>query len=430
MTTCSRRRFLTTVGLSAAAWPLVPPLTSFANDGDAPTRLLIFYHPHGVASGWAPSGLNAEFTLSPMLAPLAPFQDRLVVVGGLRHLAGQSGPGDSHQRGTQNLLTGAMMTGNGLPGGPSVDQIVAAQIGRHTPYASLESATIPYVYPGMEMLNSAGPDQPIPGERNPYQQFQRVFGAYTEDELALDRLRAERGSVLDFVGGRLEALEGKIAAEDEPKIEAHLQAVRDIEQGLEALGQLPPGCVLPKAPPGLNPAAQPHVPALLRLHSDIVISALACDITRVATLQLGVNGGEFYEHWMPQIDDAYHPTAHDAIVGVPGKMQQYGQMNAWVAEQLAYVLQRLDTIPEAGGTMLDHTLVLWCTSMANGGHGMTDMPFVLAGGAGGALDTGRYLRFDGMNHNALLVSLCRLMGLEVDTVGDPAFGSGGLPGIA
>lgn len=426
----SRRRFLQGIGLSAAAWPLVPPLTTFAAPGDQPTRLLVFYHPHGVASGWAPTGGEHDFVLSPQLSPLTPFQDRLVVVGGLRHMAGLVGPTDSHRRGTQNLLTGRPSTHNELAGGPSVDQVVAQHIGQDTPYASLESATIPYVYPGMELLNAAGADQPIPGERSPYQQFQRVFGAYTEDEAALAKLRNERGSVLDFVGGRLDALKGKVAAEDRPKLEAHLDAVRDIESDLEALGQLPPGCVLPEAPPGLNPSAQADVPGLLRLHSDIVISALACDITRVATLQLGVNGGEFYEHWLPGIDDAYHPIAHDAISGIPGKMEQHGLMIHWVAQQLAYVLGRLDAIPEGDGTMLDNTLVLWCTSMANGGHGMNDMPFVLAGGAGGALETGRYLRFDGVNHNALLVSLCRLMGLQVDSFGDPSFGSGGLSGIA
>lgn len=430
MPATTRRRFLRSLGLAAAACPLVPPLTTFAAPGDQPVRLLVVYHPHGVGSGWFPSGGEQDFVLSEQLSPLQAFRERMVVIGGLSHLAGLVGPGDSHTRGTQNLLTGCPMTSNGLAGGPSVDQVVAAHVGGDTPYASLESAVVPYVYPGMELLNAAGADQPLPGERDPYQQYQRIFGAYTEDEAALQRLRSERGSVLDFVGGRIEALQGAVASEDRPKLEAHLQAVRDIEQDLDALGQLPPGCVLPDVPPGLSPSAHAHVPGLLRLHADIVVAALACDITRVATLQLGVNGSEQFGHWLPQVDDAYHPIAHDAITGVPGKMQMYRDMNRWIAEQVAHVLGRLDAIPEGDGTMLDNTLVLWCTSMANGGHGMSNMPFVLAGGAGGALQTGRYLRYDGVSHNALLVSVCRLMGLDVDVFGDPGLGTGGLSGIA
>ena len=428
--TRSRRAFLRGLGISAAAWPFIPPLTSFADDPSTPTRLLVFYHPHGVAAGWGPSGIGNDFVLSDILSPLAPFQDKLVVVGGLTHVAGQSGPGDSHRRGTQNLLTGTPSTANELAGGITVDQLIAQHIGQDVPYPSLESAAIPYVYPGMELLHATGADQPVPPERDPYQQFQRVFGAYTEDAAALEALVAERGTVLDFVGERLEALEGKVATEDQAKIDAHLQAVRDLEDNLASLGQLPPGCVLPEATPGLDPSAQPHLPSVLRLHTDIIVAALACDVTRVATIQLGVNGGEFFEHWLPQITNAYHPIAHDSITGVPGANAQYADMNRWIGEQVAYVLARLDAIPEGDGTLLDHTLVLWCTSMANGGHGMADMPFVLAGGAGGALETGRYLRFDGLAHNALLVSVCRLMGVQIDTFGDPAFGSGGLPGIA
>lgn len=426
----NRRRFLKGLGLGAALWPFVPPLSSFAAPGDAPTRLLVFYHPHGVASGWFPSGTEHDFALSPALAPLAPFQDRLVVVGGLSHAAALTGPGDSHQRGTQNLLTGTAMTGGLLPGGPSLDQVVAAQIGQDTAYPSLESATVPYVFPGIEALCASGPDQPIPMERDPYQQYVRVFGAFEHTEEELERLRAERGSVLDFVEARLEALTPAIASEDRPKIEAHLQAVRDIEHDLDTLGLLPPGCGLPMLAPGANPSANAHIPLLHQLHTDVLVAAFACDITRVATLQLGVNGGENFADWLPGIDDAYHPTAHDAIVGQPGKMEQYRAMNVWVAEQLASVLAKLDAIPEGDGTLLDHTLVLWCTSMANGGHGMHDMPFLLAGGAGGLLQTGRYLRYEATAHNALLVSVARLMGLGVDVFGDPALGAGGLAGIA
>jgi hypothetical protein len=101
------------------------------------------------------------------------------------------------------------------------------------------------------------------------------------------------------------------------------------------------------------------------------------------------------------------------------------QLETWYFKQFAYFLSKLEEVPEGEGTMLDNTVVLWCKPIGRR-HSVNEMLFILAGGAGGQLQTGRYLEFDGMPHNNLLVNICQLMGLSDTTFGDPKYCTGPL----
>ena len=156
--------------------------------------------------------------------------------------------------------------------------------------------------------------------------------------------------------------------------------------------------------------------------------ALACDLTRVASLQwASTQTGKVFT-WLGQ-NETHHQLSHSSPTDV-NRRQQLVDIGKWHAEQLAYLLGKLAAVPEGTGTLLDSTLILWCTDIAAGQtHARRDMPYVLAGGAGGALEMGRYLRYQGNSHNDLLVALCNAMDVDVTTFGNAAYCTGKLPGL-
>jgi len=163
---------------------------------------------------------------------------------------------------------------------------------------------------------------------------------------------------------------------------------------------------------------------------------LACDLTRVGTLQWENSVGGTQFTWVdPTITRGHHDMSHDADSNAD-TMEKLTKINVWYAQQLSYLLDSLAAVPEPRadgtgmGTMLDNTVVVWCNELAKGNiHSHSPQPFVLAGGAGGALQTGRYLQYNGTPHNNLLVSLVNMMGGNITTFGNPAYCTGALQGI-
>ena len=435
----SRRRALGLVG-AALSLPLLEAFSVRVARADVapyPRRFVVFFSPNGtISKNWEPSGTEREFQLSPILAPLEPHQSDLVVIQGVDQ---QGGGGDGHQNGMGGMLTGAMLNpgrfaggvsgSSGWAGGISVDQRIAQEIGQGTRFQSLELGVQVGGADNRGRMCYAGADAPLPPEDDPSRVFARVFADFGRDPDELARTRAHRKSVLDRVAGRYQRLSTALGTDDRRKLEAHLSAIREIETRLDVDPRARAGCRVLAAPAARGAGTNDEFPALGKLQMDLLVSALSCDLTRVASLQWSRSVSQVRFSWLG-ISEAHHDLSHlgDENAAAEDKLTR---INRWYAQQLAYLISALKAVPEGEGTLFDNTLVLWCNELAKGNvHSRRDAPYVLAGSAGGALRTGRYLRYEGdVPHNNLLVSLTNIMGLSDTKFGRPEWCSGPLSNL-
>lgn len=437
-----RRTFLRGAGGLALALPFLDAMAGSASAVDFPKRFVVFFTGLGtVKQAWQPTGTETSFELGEILAPLSPYRDKLLVIEGIDMESAHHGPGDPHQQGIGQALTGTeLQEGTLFPyacnpaahvgwgGGISVDQFLAAKLGERTKLSSLELGVQVQYANVSSRVSYLGPGQPVPPEDDPRAAFDRLFLDLSSDPADLDRRRALRRQVLGSVMEDYGSLARTLGGDDRQKLEQHLGAVNEIEKRLDAPGLLGGACALPELGDPLDVYANDNFPAIGRLQTDLLAMALACDLTRVASIQWSATQAGKVFTWLGQ-SDTHHALSH-SNVSDPDKQQQLIDIGRWQAEQLAYLLGKLDAVQEGTGTLLDNTLVLWCTDISQGqSHARRDMPYVLAGGAGGALRTGRYLRYDGDPHNNLLVTLCNAMGVDVSTFGNPAYCTGPLPGL-
>ncbi|MBL4683545.1 MAG: DUF1552 domain-containing protein [Nannocystaceae bacterium] len=437
----SRRRLLQTMGVSAAAAPFIPLLQSAKGGAEpAPKRFITFFTPHGtIKENWTPTGSVSDFELSPILTPLQAVKDRVVVVEGLDVIVDPDSPlGGPHTTGPAYLFTGSpMMPGSEFQhqnsGGPhgwgssiSIDQAVANQIGQDTAFKSLElGVQTGGAHPGSR-ISYAGPGQPLAPESNPAAVFAQLFGEAGADAMTKAKRKAERLSVVDIVKDELDSLHGKVNQADRLKIEAHLTGIGQIENWLNAeydceefeIGEVPP------------PNNTAEAETLVKQQIDILVESMACGITNVGSLMIrrGENDNQPYPFLGD--DQLHHATTHAANNDTEARAWMT-TVYTWYAEMLAYLAVRLDGIEDPeGGTMLDNTIILWGTEIAQGNnHSWSDMPFVMVGGGGGTVRTERYHQFNGESHCQLLVSCCNAMGLNIDEFGGFDDGSGPLAGI-
>ncbi len=432
----SRRNLLAGTGAGMVLAPFVP-LIGDAQEGTSPVRLLLVFSANGtIHENWRPSGGETDFSLSPILAPLEAHRNDLLIMDGM-HVNDQ-GPGDDHMQGiamlwsASRLLEGDEFEGgcgvtSGWGGGISVDQFIANRIGEETAFPSLEFGVQTGGSDIWRRMIYAGPNAPISPDEDPLSAFDRLFGNIGGDETELDRIRAERRSVIDAVTGDLTGLQTRVSSEDKYKIDAHLESIRSIEQRLQ---NDVTGCQPPELGSELDPFDSDNFPTILKLQMDIVTAALACNLTRVASLQMsyGVSGLVF--RWL-DISEGHHDISHEGD-GNGGAKDQLTRINTWFSEQFAYLLDRMKSVQEGTGTLLDNSMVVFGNELAKGNsHSHDPMPFVVAGKAGGLIRPGRFLDLDGVSHSRLLVSMCHTMGLtDVDTFGDTDEGSGPLSGLS
>jgi hypothetical protein len=437
----TRRAFLASLGASGVLVPFLPMLDREleAAPGDFPLRLILLFSANGTLhENWVPSGGESDFTLSPILSPLEPYKDRMLVLDGLE--VSRDGPGDGHQKGMgilwtgNTLLEGTEFAGGdgssaGWGGGISIDQHIAEAVGTETPYKSLEFGVQTGGASVWSRMAYAGSNQPLAPEDDPQAMFDRLFADYDVDASELERLKAQRQSVIDLVKGDLDSLLARHgSANDKLKIESHLESIRAIEMRNQAEV---PACEVPAAPGGgLDAQANDNFPMVSNLQSDLLTMALTCNITRVASVQwsASVSGTRF--SWLG-IPDGHHDLSHlgDDDQSMIDKLTS---INTWYAEQVKYLMDALASIPEGDGTVLDNTLIVWGNELSRGNsHGNHPVPFVLLGGAGGRFQMGRYLQYDRVQHNRMLVSLCHAMGMQdQQTFGNTDQGSGGLMGLS
>ena len=429
--------------LSAAAGLVTVPLLEAMFPGRAradvpayPRRFVVFFSSCGtIAPSWTPTGGERDFQLSPILAPLEPHRDDIVVIAGVDQ---QGGGGVGHQAGMGGMLTGRPLNpgpfgdGSGTSGwasGLSVDQAIANAIGNDTVFKSLELGVQVGAADNMGRMCYAGSDRPIPPEDDPYRAFTRIFGDLTRDPAEVAKARAHRTSVLDRVAGRFQRLAARVGAADRQKLEAHASAIREIEMRLSINPTASPACVLPSLGGAIDLAANESFPRIGQMQMDLLVMALACDLARVASLQWSRSASQVRFTWL-DTTGSHHDLSHrgDDDTAAIGMLTR---INRWYAEQLAYLIGRMKQIPEGDGTLFDNTLILWCNELGKGNtHSRDDAPYVLAGRAGGALTTGRFLRFDGdVPHNNLLLSLLHAMGQDDASFGNPDWCTGPLTGL-
>lgn len=432
--TSSRRRFLGALGATAICAPFLRPGLARA---DAPKKRFVFmmtangFQDDGIAI----SGSGTSFTLGSSLRPLEAHRAKLLFLRGLDNAASYEGPGGGHQKGCGAWLTGRPLNdgdftgGNGdlLSGwasGISLDQRIAQVIGDETRLPSLELGVQVRGATNRHRISYSGSDAPLPPESSPHRVYARLFGAVAGDAETLARVRRRRRSVLDLVRGDLTRLGGRVATEDRPALEAHLERIREIERQLDAEAS---SCDAPDAPATFDPMRETNYQRAGTLQMDLLVAAMACDVTRVATILWsgGTSGQRF-----PSLGfgEAHHPLSHDGD-GVAASQEKLRAIDRFHAERFAHLVDRLDSTPDPSGegTMLDHTVVVWGSELSKGNtHSRRDMPIVMAGGLGGYFRTGRFVRFGGRAHNDLLLTILHGFGIEDATFGLPRHCSGPL----
>ncbi len=442
-----RRAFLRGAGGVVVALPFLSSLARPARaQGTSvfPKRFIVFFSPNGtVRKHWRPFGGERTFQLGSILEPLEPHRDQLLILKGINMTTAKNGPGDGHQTGmghmltARELLTGDLFEGGGggfvgWAGGISADQEIANHIGQTTKFKSLEFGVQVHGSNVWSRMCYLGANQPLPPENDPRAMFDRVFKDVDADPAALARIRTRRKSVLDMVRQEYKALLPTVDRFDRQKLDQHLTAIREVEKRLdiETTG-VTDYCTVPSLPPDIA-APEPSIfmePERFgdagRAQMDILVSSLACDLTRVASIQWSQSVSQHVFRNLG-ITSGHHDLSHEPD-DAEDAQDKLVQINRWYAQQFAYLLDKLSSVQEGDGTLLDNTVVLWCNELGKGNsHTRDDVPYVLAGSAGGYLDTGRFLEFPLTNHNDLLLTLIQAMGVPANQFGDPIYSNGPL----
>lgn len=433
----SRRLFLGGAG-AAIALPLFESLLPRAARGAAPAaaprRFLAFYVPNGIEmASWTPAAEGTAWVPPPILEPLAPYKSKVMVVSGVANRPGRPDLIGDHGSGCGAFLTATHVVkteGSDIRAGKSADQVAADALCKDLPYRSLElgieggagvgGCDSGYSCAYTRNISWQDATTPRPKLTSPRVAFDRMFAGFDADLSAAEvqkRLHY-RTSVLDYALGETEALRGKLGRTDQAKLDQYLTGVRELEQ---RLGR-PSALCTPGSPPG-----ELEYPEHVRFMLDLIALVLHCDLTRVATFMLG-NAGSNRAHTQIGITDAHHDLSHHQ--NDPTKRAQLAQIDRWEVEQLAYLLGRLEAQKELdGSSILDHTALFFSSEIEDGNsHSHFNMPVLVAGGAGGALATGRHVRFTNQPAMGdLFIALLAAVGVTVSAFGDE--GTRPLPGI-
>ncbi|MDX2018830.1 MAG: DUF1552 domain-containing protein [Deltaproteobacteria bacterium] len=444
-----RRALLRGLGLGAASLPLLAEglaRPARAADSGFPTRLVVVVMPNGVRHDtfWPRTVGDLVIDAGPnsSLAPLKPFEKKLLVVGGLALTNMYDAKASWAHSSTPFVLTaapGAPFEGawDGMKftgGAPSIDLHVAKQLkaqGVQSPVSSLVLRTGEY-RGNDSYLSIAGPpinnkvNAPTP-DTDPKSLFTRLFGNLDLTSDAASRGKAEDAAVLAHASRRLDVLAKRVGKQNASTVAAHWDAVAALKT--RVMGSGGTGCMVPAAPSGYAAGEVRYQGRIARAFSDITVAALRCDLTRVACIGWTGDSWQFSfpANGEAQVQDANttgpykdeHGIAHDVSKG-PEAVRQKQLVDRWFAGEFAYLLQAMDNVKEGDGTMLDHSIVVLANQMSDGyWHSANDIPFVIAGGGNGKLKPGRLVRYvpgaankSYKPHSGLLLDLCHAMGVD------------------
>jgi hypothetical protein len=275
-------------------------------------------------------------------------------------------------------------------------------------------------------MSYAGAGQPLPPQNDPRQVFEQLFSDFDTAPDVEDDLLERRGSVLDTVQEQFKRIKKKVGQRDRQRLEQHFAKIRDLEQRLKMEGSGGAGCKVPQKPPEQDADSEKTMPQIANLQTELAVLALACDLTRVVTIQMSNSVNHIRYPWLNSMGDG-HALSHAGPSNTSAK-KEWIKRDKWHAEQFAYLMRELDSIPEGDGTMLDNTMLLWVQEISKGNtHSHEDMPFVLGGNVADQFRMGRYVSYQSKKyHNDLLATLARAYGLQSNTFGDSRFSNGPL----
>jgi hypothetical protein len=455
-----RRVFLQGAGVTLAL-PLldamVPAATVLAQTPAAlrKSRFVGIFFPHGMTPNrWVPEREGALDTLPYIMQPLEHVKDQSVIMSGLWSKSAESPPGTS---GADHWVAAAFLTAipprktvgsDATVYSATIDQQIAAKIGQDTLLPSLQLATedpnssssncgegyscsytnsISWV--GLPSLpgDTIARTSPLPMELSPQVVFERMFGSGATPEERAERLRRSR-SVLDAVRDELASLRKDIGTGDRRTVDQYASEIREIERRLQIAAKASSETPELDLPPGIPQQFDEHI----RMHYDLTALALQADITRVVTLlgarDLTIRAYPYPRNeWFPEggVSPSFHTASHHN--DSPAQMEQFAKLNRYHLSTTAYLAEKLRSIPDGDGTLLDHSLILHGTNMGNSNqHQHFDVAHVLIGGATGQLKGGRHLAYERktVTTGSLLLSILDMYGIEKESQGD---GAGRLP---
>lgn len=412
-------------------------------------RFIAVYTPGGtVLNKWRPSGTETAPVLSPILAPLEPVKNKLLVLDGLDM---KSAVGEQHQAGIIALLTGTPQSKNNrnYAAGPSIDQVIAT--GSKKPRRSIEIAVrwatgkSHGLLSPINCLNFENGQgwKPIPPRLDPVQIWNDLFKSQSNAP-GMDAMArmARKRSILDFLDRRYAALAQRLGSEDRAKLDQHLTKIREIEQTLSTVQQ--PTTAACKAPmlidtknydplTGLDSSdngsvkdtsTDAEIPKVGKLMMDMLVMSLACDMTSVGTLQWSDTEAKHTFPWL-NLSEHHHFYQHDGGF----KPVECEKICTWYSQMHSYLLQAMAAVDMGGHSLLDESVVLFGSELQEPpSHLKNNAPLLLAGGGGG-LRGGRWLRYNARSHNDMLVSILNLFGDMRTTFGDPKYCAGPLPNL-
>ena len=409
---------------------MVPAFSVLAKTAAKPVhRFQAIYVPNGMAmEHWTPTAEGSDFELTPILEPLAPFRNQVLVLSGLRGSWRYNHPGA-----TTSFLTGTPRGGRNvaeLLAETSIDQLLAREFSKSTQLASLElsmdrvasagqcgNAEVSCAY--TQTISWRTPTTPLPMEHNPRAVFERLFGdsGSADPAARLARMRQKK-SILDFVTAKLDDLKRELGPRDQSKINDYTASVRDVERRIQLAEQQSEDetsveAPIVEEPQGVPPVFEDHV----ELMCDLQLLALQSDLTRVITFMFG---REQSARMYPQVGvpEAHHPLSHHE--NNPARIALMSRINAYHVKLTSDYLAKLRATADGDGSLLDHMTIMYGTGLSNSqAHSADNLPVLLVGGGAGRLKGGRHLRYPSDTSNAdLLLTLMEKFDMPLERVGN------------
>jgi hypothetical protein len=431
-----RRTFLRGIGTTLALPLLDAMIPAMAATRVTPAnpavRLGFVYVPNGIIQkGWLPSTTGAGFEFASTMKPLEPFRDKLLVLSNLMQNGGRAlgdGAGD-HARAGASWLTGVhpkKTEGVNIMAGVSADQIAAKELGKKTQLASLEigleeptlagSCDTGYSCAYTNTISWRTPTTPNPMEINPRAVFERLFGDgdSTEPAARLKLMREDR-SILDFVREDVARLEPGLGSRDKSKLNEYLDGIREIERRIQKAEEQSATMKVPllERPSSIPDEFEEHA----KLMSDLMVIAYQTDMTRVISFMMAREGSN-RSYRSIGVSDGHHSVTHHQ--NDPEKIAKTMKIDELHVRSFAYLLNKMNSTPDGDGTLLDHSVILYGSSISDGNvHTHHDLPLVLAGGASARIKGGRHIRYAPETPmNNLLLTMLDRSGVPAETLGD------------
>jgi hypothetical protein len=424
-----RRTFLRGAGV-ALGLPLldsmVPAQTPLEKTAAvSKSRFCGIYVPHGATMDkWTPAQEGAGFEFSESLKPLEKLRDRINIASNLAHPAASgvgSDAGADHARSAAVFLSGAHPEKGSVHAGITIDQLLAQHVGQDTPLPSLElgieevglNCGSGYGCAYFNTISWRNPTLPLPMENSPQVVFERLFGDGTNSAQRLTR-KQQDASILDSVSDKVARLQSKLDPSDRVRVNEYLDDIREIERRIQKATQHSANDVnVPEAPVGIPEAFEDHI----KLMFDLLTIAYRAEITRISTLMYARDtSGATYP--ASGVRDGFHGASHHS--NVRANMDRYALINKYHVQMLGYFLEKLRATPDGDGTLLDHSVVLYGSSMSNGNqHDHDPLPIVVAGGASGRLKGGRHMVYPAHTPMSnLMLALLDKLNVQQDSFGD------------